>query len=118
MVLTGCGSKNNAKKFADKLKANGFGSVEVTSDKEKKGSKTVLVAYDAHVSVNTDADPAACDVELENDASKSSLANYFDVDDVRDANGRDHDVENDKSWPDNPSLSVLRAELSEHGIDC
>lgn len=119
IALSGCGGENGAEKFAGKLKAKEFGSLSVTADKEKRGSKKVLVAYDAHIAVNTDADPATCDVELENDANSSGgLADYFDVDDVRDADGTDHDVENDQTWPDNPTLSTVKAELSEHLIDC
>ncbi|EFC79190.1 hypothetical protein [Parafrankia sp. EUN1f] len=118
--LTACGSKNDADKFAEKLRTKGYGKVHVSADIERKGGKKRTVAYDAHVLVNTDADPQTCDVELENDVRSSGrgLVDYFDVDEVRDARGSGHEVEDDRTWPDNPTLTQLRAELVEHSIDC
>ncbi|OAA23371.1 hypothetical protein UG55_103868 [Frankia sp. EI5c] len=118
--LTACGSKKDADRFAEKLRAHGYGKVEVSADRERKSGKTRLVAYDAHILVNTDADPQTCDVELENDvrSAKGGLLATFDVDEIRDARGARHEVEDDRSWPDNPTLTVLRAELARHSIDC
>lgn len=118
--FSACGSKSDADRFAEKLRSHGYGTVDVSADREKKNGKSRLVAYDAHIIVNTDADLQTCDVELENDVRSSGkgLVGAFDVDEIRDARGAQHEVENDRAWPDNPTLTTLRAELAEHAIDC
>ncbi len=114
LALTGCSSKSDA--FADKLKKAGFDNVEVTQDKETKKvsgkKKSEIVAYDFDWKVNTDSDPATCEVELEHAASKNGNLTgkgwYIDEVDGKDVTDS----------PASPNPAAVRDYLTSHNIDC
>lgn len=120
LALTGCSSKSD--EFADKLKKAGFDNVKVSQDKEtkkvynkkknKNESKSEIVAYDFDWKVNTDSDPATCEVELEHAASKSGslTGKGWYIDEV---NGKDV-----TDSPTNPNPAAVREYLKSHNIDC
>ncbi len=112
LVTAACG-QSGAGIYAEKLRKAGFDHVSVTRDMEKVGAKKKLVAYDFDWRVNTDADPAACVVELEYPANPSGGLSgaHWHIDEVN-----DRDV---SGWSNtSPDAATVRRLLGEHGIDC
>jgi hypothetical protein len=120
LALGGCSS--SADEYADSLKKAGFDHVKVEQDKESKSvynkkkkkneKKSVVVAYDFDWKVNTDADPATCEVELEHAANGSGdlTGNGWYIDEV---NGKDV-----SDSPASPNPDAVRNYLKSHNIDC
>jgi hypothetical protein len=110
-TVTGCG-QSEADKYAAELEGHGYGKVNVTQDSKKVKGKKTLQAYDADIKVNTDNDPATCDVELEKKVTKKGkLTGAYYVDEV---NGQDV-----SGWGGgSPNLTALQEALRTHGYDC
>lgn len=119
LMLAGCSS--SADEFESKLKKAGFDHVSVEADtqskttynkkKKKNETKKETVAYDFDWTVNTDADPATCEVELEHAASGGALTGGgWHIDEV---NGNDV-----SDSPQSPNADAVRNYLKSHNIDC
>ncbi|MEV4483089.1 hypothetical protein [Micromonospora coxensis] len=119
VALTGCGSDGDAEReYVDKLSRAGYEAVTVSPETKKStGRKNrkrkSTVAYDFTWRVNTDSDPATCEVTLEHPAynSTSLRGDHWHVDEVD-----DEDVE---GWGGNsPDPDTVRKLLREHSYDC
>lgn len=121
VVLMGgaaCGGEGDAERaYVDKLTRAGFESVtvspEVKTSHRKNRERRSTVAYTYEWRVNTDADPATCEVVLRHPAynSRSLRGDHWGIEEVD-----DRDVD---GWGgDSPDSETVRRLLREHDFDC
>ncbi|TDB82657.1 hypothetical protein [Micromonospora sp. KC721] len=115
---TACGSEGDAgREYADKLTRAGFTSVavspEVKKSLRKNRERRSTVAYTFAWRVNTDTDPATCEVVLRHPAynDRSLRGDHWQIEEVD-----DRDVD---GWGgDSPDPATVERLLREHHYDC
>ncbi|TDB76080.1 hypothetical protein [Micromonospora sp. KC723] len=116
--VTACGGEGDAQReYVDKLTRAGFTSVtvspEVKTSLRKNRERRNTVAYTFRWRVNTDADPATCEVLLRHPAfnDRSLRGDHWNIEEVD-----DKDVD---GWGGNsPDPATVERLLREHRYDC